>query len=116
MVKFLPASSFVEASMVPVQEAQYTPFQSRDSDVKLEWANRQIDRLYFLEDVIQIQLNQHGAPSTATYISWLKKALKARLSDDNKYLQTRVKGNTLYVRKAERKEGKASGKVRHVIT
>jgi len=117
MVRFLPASSFAEATTVSVQEAQFTPFQTRESDIKLEWANRQVDRLYFTEDVIQIQINQHGAPSTATYISWLKKALEGRMGESHTYLQTRIKGNTLYVRKAERKEGKGMGsKVKHVIT
>lgn len=112
-MRIQPASSFVEASVVPSHDMVFTPFRKDESDAKMDWAYRQLDKILLKGDVLEIPLT-YGGPSATTYLAWLRKALATH--GDNVYLQTRLTGNTLYVRKAIREGKGKSGKVKHVIT
>jgi len=116
MAHRLPVSSFAIGKLVPLSEMRLTPFQHSDTPDKLEWANNILADLYSEQDVVEIQINMHGGPSVATYTNWLQRALKASYRADKKGLQTRIKGNSLFVRVVDRKELQRNGKVKHVIT
>ena len=116
MAHRLPVSSFAIGKLVPLSEMRLTPFQQSDTPDKLEWANNILADLYNDQDVVEIQINMHGGPSVATYTNWLQRAMKASYRGDKKAVQTRIKGNSLFVRVVDRKELQRNGKVKHVIT
>lgn len=115
MAHRLPVSSFAIGKLVPLHEMPFTPFQQSDTPEKLEWANNILGDMWGEQDVVEIQINQHGCPSVATYMSWLNRALKASYRGDKKAIQAKIKGNSLYVRLVDRKETNRKGKVSHVI-
>jgi len=115
MAHRLPVSSFAIGKLVPLNEMPFTPFQQSDTPEKLDWANNILGDMWGDQDVVEIQINQHGCPSVATYVSWLKRALKASYRGDKKTLQAKIRGNSLYVRLVDRKETNRKGKVSHVI-
>jgi len=116
MVRLLPASAFSEATLIPSYNVQNTPFGNVGSKEKMEWANRQLDQLYGSHDVLELQVNLHGGPSIATYMSWLHKAMKESGENIKYRLQTRKEASYLYIRKVERKGSETDGRVKHVIT
>ena len=116
MAHRLPVSSFASGRLVPLSEMHFTPFQHSDTPEKLDWANSILADLYGDQDVVEIQINQHGCPSVATYMAWLNRALKASYRGDKKGIQSRVKGNSLFIRVVDRKEIHRNGKVKHVIS
>jgi len=116
MAHRLPVSSFAIGKLVPLSEMRLTPFQQSDTPDKLEWANTILADLYGDQDVVEIQINQHGCPSVNTYMNWLKRALKASYRGDKKAIRGKTSGNSLFVRVVERKELHRNGKVKHIIT
>jgi len=116
MAHRLPVSSFAMGKLVPLSEMHLTPFQQSDTPDKLEWANNILADLYGDQDVVEIQINQHGCPSVNTYMNWLKRALKASYRGDKKAIRGKTSGNSLFVRVVERKELHRNGKVKHIIT
>ena len=116
MAHRLPVSSFAQGRLVPLSEMPFTPFVHSDTPDKLEWANNILADLYGDQDVIEIQINQHGCPSVATYMSWLQRAMKASYRGDKKAVQSRIRGNSLFVRVVSKQELHRNGKVKHVIT
>ena len=116
MAHRLPVSSFAIGKLVPLSEMRLTPFQQSDTPEKLEWANNILADLYNDQDVVEIQINQHGCPSVATYMSWLQRAMKESYRGDKKAVQSRIRGNSLFIRVVDRKELHRNGKVKHIIT
>ena len=116
MVRLLPASAFSEAPLMPSYNVRNTPFGSLGSKEKMDWANRQLDQLFGGHDVLELQVNLHGGPSIATYMSWLHKAMKESGENVKYRLQTKKEGRYLYIRKVERKASGNDGRVKHVIT
>jgi hypothetical protein len=116
MVKLLPASAFSEATLIPSYQVSLTPFSQHGSQEKMEWANRQLDQLYNEGDMLELQVLLHGGPSIATYMTWLHSALKESGQNIKYRLQTKRKGNFLYIRKVERKGSGTEAQVKHVIT
>ena len=116
MAHRLPVSSFAIGKLVPLSEMRLTPFQQSDTPDKLDWANNILADLYNDQDVVEIQINQHGCPSVATYMSWLQRAMKESYRGDKKAVQSRIRGNSLFIRVVDRKELHRNGKVKHIIT
>ena len=117
MAPRLSVSTFAKGTLVPLNEVQLTPFHRSETPEKMAWADGQLSELFSPEDILEIPINRGwGTPSAPTYVAWLQKALKASYRGDKKVIQSRVRGNSLFVRIVDRKESHRNGKVRHVIS